>query len=87
MSAPKDPPKRPAPVPNLRPDSGGASGYDLAANVLVGFGLGWLLQRHFSGLKPWGVVGGIVLGAVSGFYQLFKTSGRSRKGPDSKGRH
>jgi F0F1-type ATP synthase assembly protein I len=50
-----------------------SAGYDIAANILVGLGLGWLLQRFFPGLKPWGYAGGIILGAISGFYQLFKT--------------
>jgi F0F1-type ATP synthase assembly protein I len=60
----------------------GAQGYDLAANVLVGFGLGWLAQHFFSGIKPWGLGGGIVLGSASGFYQLFKSQGQ--RGPADK---
>ena len=51
------------------------AGIDLAANVFVGLALGWLAQKFVPGLKPWGYVGGLVLGAVSGFYQLFKRFG------------
>lgn len=68
--------------------SAAAEGYDLAANVLVGFGLGWLAQHFFPGIKPWGLALGIVLGAVSGFYQLFKAQGRrgkNAKSPDKTG--
>lgn len=60
-----------------------SAGYDLAGNILVGLGLGWLAQHFFPGLKPWGFVAGIVLGSVSGFYQLFRQQGR-RKGQDQK---
>ena len=57
-----------------------AAGYDLAANILVGLGLGWVVQRFFPGLKPWGYVGGLLLGAASGFYQLFTRYSRPKKG-------
>lgn len=71
MSAPK---KRPSTV-WTRASLGreASAGYDLAANIIVGIALGWLVQRWFPGLKPWGYFGGIVLGAASGFYQLFKS--------------
>ena len=51
------------------------AGMDLAANVFVGLALGWLLQKFVPSAHPWGYVGGLILGAVSGFYQLFKRFG------------
>lgn len=78
---PKGP--RPSIWNRLPQDRGGAGTYDLAANVLVGFGIGWLAQHFFPGLRPWGYVGGVVLGAASGFYQLFKAQ---RSGPTDKPR-
>ena len=57
----------------------GGAHYDLAANVLVGLGLGWGLQKLWPGIKPWGYAGGIVLGTASGFYQMFKAQQRSAK--------
>lgn len=55
-----------------------SAGYDLAGNIIVGLGLGWLAQHFFPGLKPWGYAGGILLGSVSGFYQLFKLQGKPK---------
>ena len=62
----------------------GGSQYDLAANVLVGLALGWGAQKLWPGLKPWGYAGGIVLGTVSGFYQMFKAQQRSAQ-PKKRG--
>ncbi len=64
-----------------------SAGYDLAANILVGLGLGWLAQRWFPGLKPWGYFFGIVLGAVSGFYQLFKNQSKPAAKKDGEQDH
>jgi F0F1-type ATP synthase assembly protein I len=55
-----------------------SAGYDLAANIIVGLGLGWLAQRFWPGIAPWGYVGGILLGSASGFYQLFKNQSRPK---------
>jgi F0F1-type ATP synthase assembly protein I len=52
-------------------DSG--AGYDLVANILVGLGLVWVARYFWPGL-PKSLYGlGVVLGAISGFYQLFKS--------------
>lgn len=56
-----------------------SAGYDLAANVFVGLGLGAVVQHFFSGVKPWGYVVGLLLGTASGFYQLFKNSNKQTK--------
>ena len=58
-------------------DRDAGSGYDLAANIIVGLGLGWLAQLFWPGLRPWGYGGGIILGTCSGFYQIFKSQQRA----------
>lgn len=79
------PKPRPATVwDRMSTGNGAAVGYDLAANVLVGFGLGWLAQHFFAGIRPWGLAGGIVLGSASGFYQLFKAQSRGKTDPPAK---
>lgn len=61
-----------------------SAGYDLAANIIVGLGLGWLAQRFFPGIRPWGYAGGIILGSISGFYQLFRLQSKPKPEPRSK---
>ncbi|HTB21757.1 MAG TPA: AtpZ/AtpI family protein [bacterium] len=84
--APREP-RRDTVWERLPQRSAASQGYDMAANVLVGVGLGWLAQHFFPGIRPWGLAAGTVLGAVSGFYQLFKAQGRSKSGkkPGSAG--
>lgn len=53
-----------------------SAGYDLAANIIFGLGLGWVAQRFWPEIKPWGYAAGILLGSISGFYQLFKLQNR-----------
>ncbi len=50
----------------------------MAASVLVGVGLGWLAQKKWPGIAPWGLVVGLLLGAVSGFWELYKLNVRPR---------
>lgn len=57
----------------------GATGQDMAANVIVGLALGYGAQWLFPGIKPWGLVGGLLFGAVSGFFQLFRREAMLRK--------
>ena len=52
--------------------SGGMGGSALAANVLVGVGLGWVTQHYFPQTDPWGYVAGILLGFASGLWQVLK---------------
>jgi F0F1-type ATP synthase assembly protein I len=40
--------------------------------------IGWLLDS-FLGTSPWCLIGGIVLGAVIGFYQFFKLTSQILK--------
>ena len=43
----------------------------LFGSVVIMLILGWFADLLF-GTKPWGIVGGIVLGAVIGFFQFFR---------------
>jgi hypothetical protein len=55
-------------------DSG--AGYDLVGNIVVGLGLVWIARKIWPELSVKAYGFGVVLGAVSGFYQLFKSQQR-----------
>jgi F0F1-type ATP synthase assembly protein I len=64
--------------PDGDPPNGGMGGMganQLAGNVIVGVGLGWLSQHFFPSIAPWGYACGVILGAVSGFWQVLKANG------------
>jgi ATP synthase protein I len=44
----------------------------MVAALLLGAGVGWLLDRRF-GSGPWGVVGGLGLGLGLGFWSLMRS--------------
>jgi hypothetical protein len=51
-----------------------SAGYDLAANIIVCLFFAWAIKRWLWPEMPklgYGIA--VVLGAISGFYQLFKT--------------
>jgi ATP synthase protein I len=48
-----------------------AASYSLIGAILVLGGLGYACDRWF-GTDPWCLVGGLLLGVVTGFYQLAK---------------
>ena len=52
-----------------------AAAFNLFASVVGFAGLGWLLQ-HWLGKEPWLLVGGIVLGAIVGFYQFIRLTSK-----------
>ena len=57
-----------------------SAGYDLAANIIVCLFLAWALKRWFWPEMPkWGYGVAVVLGAISGFYQLFKSQSPTKK--------
>ncbi|MEO6394008.1 MAG: AtpZ/AtpI family protein [Pyrinomonadaceae bacterium] len=43
----------------------------LVVSIIVMLGIGWALDRWL-GIGPWGIVAGILLGSVVGFYQFIK---------------
>jgi len=52
-----------------------AAAFSLFASVVAGLIVGWVLDRWL-GTQPWLLVGGIVLGAVAGFYQFIRVSSK-----------
>ena len=52
-----------------------AAALTLFASVITLCGVGWLLDRWL-GTKPWLLVAGIVLGAVTGFYQFVRLTSK-----------
>ncbi len=83
MSAPR---KKPPIFERLPSNNRGASaGYDLVGNIVIGAGLGFVVDRYWPASHPWSLLGGFLLGMVSGFYQLFKQQDRPHhSGPKGK---
>ena len=52
-----------------------AAAFSLFAAVVAGLIVGWVLDRWL-GTRPWLLVAGIVLGAVTGFYQFIRVSSK-----------
>jgi ATP synthase protein I len=48
---------------------------DLFGGVLVGLGLGFLVDR-FAGTTPWGIIGGVLLGFALSIYMARRTANR-----------
>jgi F0F1-type ATP synthase assembly protein I len=52
-----------------------AAAFSLFTAVVAGLIVGWVLDRWL-GTGPWLLVAGIVLGAVTGFYQFIRISSK-----------
>lgn len=61
-----------------------SAGYDMAANVLLGIGLGVAVDHFFPRSRPWGFLALMFLGIVSGFWQLYQTQVRRVKKTPAK---
>lgn len=48
-------------------------GIEVAVSVFIGAGVGYLIDTRFSS-KPWGLVVGLVIGAIAGFWTVYKYS-------------
>lgn len=61
--------------------------YSFPVTVMVGVGLGWLLDKKV-GTAPWFTVLGFLVGLAGGFSLLFKTvkilEKKRREGPDGR---
>jgi ATP synthase protein I len=68
--------------------SGYAQGFRLSsefvAGVLVGAGIGWLLDRWL-GIAPWGLIVFGVLGFAAGVLNVVRSAGAMTSGPPSGG--
>ena len=51
-------------------------GTELLAALIVGGGLGWLVDTYLFASAPWGVVTGLVLGAVAGVLNAYRAAQR-----------
>ena len=53
---------------------------ELVAGVLVGAGIGWLLDRWL-GVSPWGMIVFLLLGFAAGVLNVMRAAGLLRPGP------
>ena len=51
-------------------------GTELLAALVVGGGLGWLADTYLFDSEPWGVVAGLVLGAIAGVLNAYRAAQR-----------
>ena len=56
-------------------------GLVVALSVAIGAVGGWWLDDHF-GTDPWFTAGGVILGSVAGFYELFRETRRPPRQDD-----
>ena len=70
---------RPGPAPQTSMTSQVGTTYrvfvELLAGVLVGGGLGWLLDQQF-GTRPWLMLAFLLLGITAGFWNVIRTARR-----------
>jgi ATP synthase protein I len=51
-------------------------GTELLAALIVGGGLGWAVDTYLLGSTPWGLVVGLVFGAVAGVRSAYRAAQR-----------
>ncbi|MGH7095909.1 MAG: AtpZ/AtpI family protein [Stellaceae bacterium] len=54
-------------------------GVELLASLLVGLGLGWLID-HLFGTRPWGLIAFFFIGAAAGMMNAFRAAQRMGRG-------
>lgn len=52
---------------------------DLMVGVGVGGGLGWVLDRQIPGMRPWGLVVGLLVGFAAGMMNVIRTARQMQK--------
>jgi ATP synthase protein I len=51
-------------------------GTELLATLIVGGGIGWVADSYLFGSNPWGMVAGLLLGAVAGIRNAYRSAQR-----------
>lgn len=54
-------------------------GTELLAALVVGGGLGWLVDTYLFASGPWGLVAGLVLGTIAGIRNVYRAAQRWSK--------
>ena len=49
-------------------------GTDLLAALIVGGGLGWVIDTYLLSFTPWGLVAGLILGLVAGIRNAYRAA-------------
>jgi ATP synthase protein I len=49
-------------------------GTELLAALIVGGGLGWVIDTYLMDSGPWGMVGGLIVGAVTGVRNAYRSA-------------
>ena len=47
-------------------------GTELLASLIVGGGLGWVVDTYLLGTTPWGMVVGLILGVAAGILNVMR---------------
>ena len=80
-------PKKPPLFDKLANNQESSAGYDLVGNMVIGLGLVWVARYFWPSLPKASYGAGVVLGAISGFYQLFKSQSKKRGQPKAPESH
>jgi ATP synthase protein I len=51
-------------------------GTELLAALIVGGGLGWIVDTYLFTSSPWGVVAGLILGSMAGMLNAYRAAQR-----------
>jgi ATP synthase protein I len=57
-------------------------GTELLAALIVGGGLGWVVDTYLFGTTPWGLVIGLVFGLAAGMRSAYRSAQRWQSQPD-----
>lgn len=58
-------------------------GTELLAALIVGGGLGWIVDTYFLGTTPWGLVMGLVFGLAAGMRNAYRSAQRWQDSSDN----
>ncbi len=51
-------------------------GTEILAALIVGGGLGWLVDSYLFASRPWGLVAGLILGMIAGVLNAYRSAQR-----------